>query len=81
MQAVREACAIMVNRDERAKVLCISSPQTIYSDLISRKPSQVAANFEAPAPTPPEAMLLTLAGFRDLLHPSLRRYRKGGVSR
>lgn len=78
VQAVRKACAIMVNRDERARVVCISSPQTIYGDLVGRKPTRVTEDYLAPAPTPPEARLLAAAGCLPLLAPELRRYKKGG---
>lgn len=62
-QVARELCDAAVAIDETFRVVCISTPSTIYGDLYGR---QMMGNTGAERP---EGRTLTLAGRRHMLHP------------
>lgn len=62
VQAVRSACAIALAMDETARVICISTPETIYTSLTKDRNRRGNG---------PEARILRKAGFYGAIHPRL----------
>lgn len=63
--ALAALCDRAVERDPTYRVVCISSPLTIFSDLLGRSKGKNETVLG------PEAILLGYAGRRHMLHPDL----------
>lgn len=64
LRGLKEACAIALARDEGYRVVCFSTPQTIFTDLQER-------DYAGPQRLP-EHIALGRIGLAALLHPRLR---------
>lgn len=62
LEAVRQACDLAIEEDSTYRVVCLSTPHTIYSDMqgwvSGRRPS-------------PEQHTVTKAGRKAMLHPRI----------
>lgn len=67
--AIRRTCDMVASMHPDWKVVCISTPATIYADLPGRKNHS----------RQPEAMLLGLAGRKEMLHPRLKNVISDGM--
>lgn len=64
--SIAATCALAVSADETFRVVCISTPGSIYSDLLGRSPGKKEKVNGL------EAGVLGQLGLRHMLHPSLR---------
>lgn len=65
--AVRDACEKALALDSTFRVVCISTPTTIFGDLCGRSPLQ-----DNTGAYRPEGNILARAGMRHMLHHDLR---------
>lgn len=72
VNALREACAIAMSRDETYRLVAYSSPQSIYSDLIGIRTRTHTKSGQRLAHQSPEVHMMSRIGLLDLVHQRLR---------
>lgn len=74
-EAIRDACASATLYDENMRVVAISHPGSIYSDMLQRLPN-TGQGKHGDIVQLPEPQMLARAGMRHMLHPALDRSRR-----
>ncbi len=64
---LKQACAIALARDDTFRVICISTPESIYGDLQGRLPQKGTTTIQSS-----EAKMLGRAGLGHMLHQRIR---------
>ena len=74
-KAVRQACEDALTLDQTFRVVCVSNPTSIYTDMQGhriRSFDQSDELTQSDRPSSPEATMLSRAGIPEMLHPRLR---------